>query len=233
MSKRSRDALMRSDRILVGVLAMVLAAGSATVAATATYHPKPVPTQTAEAAEDSVAAIFRNAKTAQVKLAEAAAVTATDVSDRQVAHSSAEQSVLDKLLREHRCLSEAMYYEARGEGLKGQKAVAEVIFHRLRTGNYGQSICAVVYEGAYHPGCQFSFTCNGMMNQPKAMGAWTRSQVLAARILTGEVRLSDSTGGATSYHAVSVQPSWAEGLVRTVQIGNHIFYKNPYRSHAM
>ena len=68
---------------------------------------------------------------------------------------------MNKLLAEHRCLSEVLYYEARGEGVKGQKAVAEVVFHRMRTGNYGHSICAVVYEGADQPGCQFSFTCNG------------------------------------------------------------------------
>ena len=55
--------------------------------------------------------------------------------------------VLARLLAEHRCLSEVMYYEARGEGEDGQKAVAEVVFHRMNTGNYGHSICAVVYEG--------------------------------------------------------------------------------------
>ena len=46
--------------------------------------------------------------------------------------------------REHRCLAEAMYYEARGGGEKGEKAVAEVVFHHMPAGDYGNSICAVV-----------------------------------------------------------------------------------------
>jgi len=142
---------------------------------------------------------------------------------------AADQLVMDKLLAEHRCLSEAMYYEARGEGQQGEKAVAEVIFHRMRTGNYGHSICAVVYEGATQQGCQFSFACNGDRTQRKQASAWMQAQMLAARILTGEERLSDATEGATSFHAVSVQPDWANDLERTVQIGNHIFYKG---SHA-
>ncbi|MEI9888233.1 MAG: hypothetical protein WDN08_17400 [Rhizomicrobium sp.] len=56
---------------------------------------------------------------------------------------AATNAVLARLLAEHKCLSEVMYYEARGEGEEGQKAVAEVVFHRMNTGNYGHSICAV------------------------------------------------------------------------------------------
>ena len=77
---------------------------------------------------------------------------------------------MTQLLAEHRCLSEVLYYEARGEGAGGQKAIAEVVFHRMNHGNYGHSICAVVYEGAGHPGCQFSFTCNGDMHAGQAAG---------------------------------------------------------------
>jgi spore germination cell wall hydrolase CwlJ-like protein len=126
-----------------------------------------------------------------------------------------------------------MYYEARGEGTSGEKAVAEVVFHRMRHGNYGHSICAVVYEGAGRPGCQFSFVCSGELAQRKSMAAWRESEVLAARILTGEVRLGDTTGDATHFHAVSVQPGWADVMERTVQIGNHIFYKSAPRSRSL
>ena len=88
---------------------------------------------------------------------------------------------MTQLLAEHRCLSEVLYYEARGEGAQGQKAVAEVVFHRMNAGNYGHSICAVVYEGAGHPGCQFSFTCNGDLKRPKDARAWRKAEKLAAR----------------------------------------------------
>lgn len=239
MSGRNKEALLRSDRILVSALAMVLVAASAAVGATATYRPSKEETKTAASSIAPLALVLQSANAEQIKLTVPASAGDGDaIGDaapqaRPVFHTAAEQTVLDKLLREHRCLSEAMYYEARGEGVGGEKAVAEVIFHRLRTGKFGRSICAVVYEGAYRPGCQFSFTCNGVMNQAKMSGPWMQTQLLAARILTGEERLADTTGGATSYHAISVQPDWAAELIRTVQIGNHIFYKHPYSARTM
>lgn len=233
MTKKSKDALRRSDKILVGALAMVLAAVSAAVGATAAYRPG---TDNVRAASPvvPVTLALQNANIDQVRaampvVANTASADAQNAA-RPVLASAAERTVLDKLLHEHRCLSEAMYFEARGEGERGQKAVAEVIFHRLRTGNYGHSICAVVYEGAYRPGCQFSFTCNGMVSQKKVASVWMQSQLLAAKILTNEEHLNDITGGATSYHAISVQPDWAGYLTRTVQIGNHVFYKHGSRA---
>ncbi len=141
------------------------------------------------------------------------------------APQGAQDIALTQLVAEHRCLSEALYYEARGEGRGGQQAVAEVVFHRMNMGHYGHSICAVVYEGSRHRGCQFSFTCNGDLERPRQASDWRESEQLAARILTGEVRLRNTTGGATHYHAISVKPVWAPSLMRTIQIGNHIFYR--------
>ena len=100
---------------------------------------------------------------------------------------NATDSVLTHLIAEHRCLSQALYYEARGEGRVGEQAVAEVVFHRMNAGNFGHSICAVVYEGSGHPGCQFSFTCNGALDRPRDESAWMKSEQLAAQILTGEI----------------------------------------------
>jgi len=139
---------------------------------------------------------------------------------------------MSQLLAEHKCLSEVLYYEARGEGAGGQKAIAEVVFHRMNHGNYGHSICAVVYEGAKHPGCQFSFACNGDMKRAKAPGAWQSAESIAARIMTGEIPLKNATGGATNFHAISVNPEWADTKERTTQIGNHIFYKDVARTRA-
>ena len=130
------------------------------------------------------------------------------------------------LLAEHRCLSEALYYEARGEGRTGEQAVAEVVFHRLTSGAHGHSICAVIYEGAGRHGCQFSFTCNGALRRPREAAAWGKSTQLAAEILTGVVALRNATSGATNYHAVSVNPGWALAMEKTIKIGNHIFYRN-------
>jgi spore germination cell wall hydrolase CwlJ-like protein len=141
------------------------------------------------------------------------------------AAAAALPSVQEMVLAEHRCLAEALYYEARSEGASGQKAVAEVVFHRLNSGKYGNSICAVVYSGSDRKTCQFSFTCNGDRDRPREASAWNLAEELAARILTGEERLHNATGGATFYHAVYVKPYWAPSLNRTARIGNHIFYR--------
>ena len=132
---------------------------------------------------------------------------------------------LQKLAAEQRCLAEVMYFEARGESEAGQRAVAEVILHRLAEGGHGHTICNVVYEGSGQTFCQFTFACDGSLLKPRAMEPWRAAQVLAARLMAGEVP-ADGTLGATYYHAVSVHPTWAPGKQRVVQIGNHIFYRD-------
>jgi len=200
MSQKTTDAISRSDRVLVAAMAIILATASAAIGASLTYHPH----------TDNV--VLKPA----VRVAE-------------VAKPSADP-VMSQLLAEHKCLSEVLYYEARGEGAGGQKAIAEVVFHRMNRGNYGHSICAVVYEGKDRPGCQFSFTCNGDMKRPKQEAAWQQSEALAAQILTGQVALKNATGGALNFHAVSVAPDWAETMDKTTQIGNHIFYRGAPRT---
>lgn len=137
-----------------------------------------------------------------------------------------QQFVIEKMAAEQKCLAEAMYYEARGEGVNGEKAIAEVVFHRMHNRNYPHSICGVVYQrAAAGHGCQFSFTCNGQLDQARAPGAWGRARRLAGKIVTGLVTLGDETENAIAFHAVDVQPGWGDHLVKTIQIGNHIFYR--------
>lgn len=139
-----------------------------------------------------------------------------------------------QLLKERNCLAEVMYYEARGEGLSGQKAIAEVVFQRMRTKGYPGTVCGVVFEGSHlRHGCQFSFTCNGDMRRAKSPQAWSDAKYLAAQIMTGSEPLSDLTGHAISFHAVNVAPGWSNTMVRTTQIGNHIFYRRMPRTRAM
>jgi spore germination cell wall hydrolase CwlJ-like protein len=214
---RTKEVLLRSDRVLVGALAVILAAASFAVGAAAANHPR---------TDRSVAPPAVRAATAAKPLPQQIAAQAAAFAPAgRLQRASATDLALAHLLAEHRCLSEVMYYEARGEGREGEMAVAEVVFHRLRHGRYGHSICAVVYEGAGSPGCQFSFTCNGELAERKSAVAWRNAEILAARILSGETALRDVTGDATHFHAVSVDPDWADEMQRTVQIGNHIFYK--------
>jgi hypothetical protein len=128
------------------------------------------------------------------------------------------------------CLAEVLYYEARGEGTEGQKAVAEVVLQRTRDGNYPRTICGVVYEGvqSHSHYCQFSFACDGALRQPKEGTTWSRVRRLADAIVSGAVRLAGETRHAIAYHNTGVEPGWAETMVKTAQIGNHVFYRRDF-----
>ena len=133
---------------------------------------------------------------------------------------------LRKLAAEEHCLADVIYFEARGESEAGQRAVAEVILHRQAQGSHGHTICDVAYEGADRTFCQFTFACDGSTEQPRLAEPWRAAQVLAARLLAGEVP-GDATDGATYYHAASAHPGWAPKKLRVAEIGNHIFYREP------
>ncbi|MEI9993725.1 MAG: cell wall hydrolase [Rhizomicrobium sp.] len=208
---KTRDALSRSDRVLVGALAIVLATASAAVGASLNDRP--------HTEEIRVIAVEKPV----VKVVQAPAIPAAIAM-----RGAGTNTVLAKLLQEHKCLAEVMYYEARGESEEGQKAVAEVVYRRMHTGNFGHSICAVVYEGVATGSCQFSFACDGAREANREPGPWREAQALAARIMVNEEQLANSTDGAVAFHTSAVQPQWP-GYVRTVQIGNHVFYR---RGHA-
>ncbi|MEM9667565.1 MAG: cell wall hydrolase [Pseudomonadota bacterium] len=127
---------------------------------------------------------------------------------------------------EHKCLSEAVYYEARSESTSGQLAVAEVIMNRVKDHRFPNSVCEVVYQGATRTtGCQFTFTCDGALNRKPRGRKWEAAQTVATHVLMDlhERR----TGSATHYHATYVDPLWNAGLVRTNRIDTHIFYRFP------
>lgn len=126
--------------------------------------------------------------------------------------------------RELDCLTTAVYFEARGEGAAGKKAVAQVVLNRVRHPAFPKSVCGVVFQGASRgTGCQFSFTCNGQMRLARDPALWERSRQIAAAALGGAV---DATvGNATHFHAVQVDPSWTSSLIRVAAVGNHVFYR--------
>ncbi|MBL8547994.1 MAG: cell wall hydrolase, partial [Hyphomonadaceae bacterium] len=131
--------------------------------------------------------------------------------------------------RQQDCLSQAVYYEARGETQRGQIAVAEVIMNRVRSGHYPNSVCGVVYQGSHRStGCQFTFTCDGSLNHRPRGRAWDRAQRVATAVLSGYTR--PITQGATHYHTMAVNPVWNSGLVETTKIESHVFYRFPNRS---
>lgn len=128
--------------------------------------------------------------------------------------------------RELNCLSQAVYYEARGESYQGQVAVAEVVVNRTRSSAYPKTICSVVYQGANRStGCQFTFTCDGSAHRRPRGRAWERAQQVASQVMQGYAR--PVTQRATHYHTRAVDPVWSSMLVETTRIGTHIFYRFP------
>jgi spore germination cell wall hydrolase CwlJ-like protein len=120
--------------------------------------------------------------------------------------------------REQECLAGAVFFEARGESLEGQLAVAEVVLNRAASGRYPTSLCAVITQKA-----QFSFIQAGQFPTiPRETEAW-RKAVAIAHI--ARQRLADRIApGVLWYHADYVQPIWRHGLTRFTKIGVHIFY---------
>jgi Cell Wall Hydrolase len=128
-----------------------------------------------------------------------------------------------------RCLSEALYFEARGEDVKGQYAVAEVILNRTDSASFPDTVCKVVNQGTGRRfQCQFTYTCDGRSEVITDKRAWKQVGRIARIMLDGKER--ELTGGATYYHAKSVRPRWARKFERTVAIGAHYFYKLPVRT---
>lgn len=126
-----------------------------------------------------------------------------------------------------RCLAEAIYFEARGEPLEGQIAVAEVVLNRVDNRAYPDTICGVTRQGASQGrGCQFSYACSGSRQMASTVSR-ERAEKLAAIMLAGRERTV--TDGATHFHATYVRPAWSRKFVRTAAIGQHIFYRQGER----
>ncbi|WP_305761467.1 cell wall hydrolase [Phenylobacterium sp.] len=126
--------------------------------------------------------------------------------------------------RELECLTQAVYFEARGETPAGQQAVAQVVLNRVRHPAFPKSVCSVVYQGAARSrGCQFSFACDGSMRRGREAGAWNRAQRVATKALSGFVMAS--VGDATHFHTTNVAPNWGPRMLRTAQVGLHVFYR--------
>lgn len=130
--------------------------------------------------------------------------------------------------KEWECLSEALYFEARGESVKGMFGVAEVILNRVDDPRYPGSVCGVVNQGTgerYR--CQFTYTCDGRPEVIQEKRAYELVGKVAKVMLSGAPRAL--TGGATHYHTQAVRPKWSRAFERTATIGFHTFYRQPNR----
>lgn len=125
--------------------------------------------------------------------------------------------------RDLECLTQAVYYESRGESHSGQQAVAQVILNRVRHPAFPKSVCGVVFQGSKTGGCQFSFACDGQPHHPMESAAWRRAESVAAEALDGQVMAE--VGDATHFHVAGSGSNWSAGLLKVAQIGAHVFYR--------
>ena len=143
-----------------------------------------------------------------------------EVAQREAARAQRRENELQ-------CLAQNIYFEARGEPLTGQYAVAEVTLNRTQAPNFPHTICAVVHEMRWDPNLQrmtadFSWTELGALSADDGP-AWKRAMDVASAAYDD---LHDPVvPGALFYHATSVRPAWAKTRTAIAKIGNHVFYK--------
>ena len=135
------------------------------------------------------------------------------------------------------CMALNIYHESRSENLAGKFAVADVVMNRVNNRNYPDSVCGVIYDAELKPSwkdptkevpirnrCQFSWYCDGKLDDPTETDAWNES-ILVAHQSIYEGRMLGLTEGATHYHTTYVEPYWASSLDLVGHIGSHIFYR--------
>ncbi len=127
---------------------------------------------------------------------------------------------------EWHCLTEALYFEARGENLQGQFAVSEVILNRRDSSKFPSSVCKVISQGSKSGkkhACQFSYKCDGYAEVFSEGDAYIQVGKVARIMLDGKER--SLTKGATFYHTGAVSPRWSRKFERTAKVGRHFFYR--------
>jgi spore germination cell wall hydrolase CwlJ-like protein len=124
-----------------------------------------------------------------------------------------------------KCLANAVYFEARGEPVRGQIAVAQVVMNRVFSPFYPNDVCGVVYQNANRRlACQFTFACDGVPDVVTEPDAWLRAKRIARDMLDGRLWMPE-VAKATHYHAYWVHPDWVAEMHKISKLGVHTFYR--------
>lgn len=125
-------------------------------------------------------------------------------------------------------MAEAVYFEDRGGGIDGMKAVANVIINRVNSNRFPNTIVGVINQRKMTKKgwvCQFSYVC-----QLKNLTMYDEDSKIKAGFVAWKATngiLRDSTNGADHYlnkSKVKILPSWVFAFNKTVKIGDHTFY---------
>jgi spore germination cell wall hydrolase CwlJ-like protein len=127
--------------------------------------------------------------------------------------------------KSEKCLANAVYFESRGEPVRGQIAVAQVVMNRVFSPFYPKTVCDVVYQNANrHNACQFTFACDGIPDIVTEPEAWERAKRIARDMLDGKLWMPE-VAKSTHYHAFWVHPSWVGEMKKMYKLGVHTFYR--------
>jgi len=121
------------------------------------------------------------------------------------------------------CLARSIYWEANRTDNAEMEAIANVVMNRLGHEGFPNTVCGVVKEGSEQGACQFSWWCDGRADDAREDEPYSHAKEIARKALNRQ--LKDLTGGAMYFHNRKVTPNWSSIYIRTVETGEHIFYK--------
>ena len=161
----------------------------------------------------------RVAKVSPTKVRSPASTSGLDSPAERLALAGAARAKAEK------CLANAVYFEARGESVRGQIAVAQVVMNRVFSPFYPNDVCGVVYQNAHrHLACQFTFACDGIPDIVTEPDAWERAKRIARDMLDGKLWMPE-VSKSTHYHAYWVHPDWVNEMKKVYKLGVHTFYR--------
>lgn len=194
---------------IASCLATILLAGQATAVDQA---------QKAEAAESKAVKLEQNAAAEGSKAPPSPSATITKP-EAQAVDPDGKKPLDDAIT----CLSRTIYWEAKGEGAAGMEAIANVVMNRLRHEGFPNTICEVVRQGRERGACQFSWWCDGRADDAEENKSYALAKEIARKALNRQ--LTDRTGGALYFHQRKATPKWSTEYIKTVEVGEHVFYK--------
>jgi spore germination cell wall hydrolase CwlJ-like protein len=114
------------------------------------------------------------------------------------------------------CLAGAIFYEAKGEPLSGQLAVADVIINRSKSGRFPEDVCGVVTQRG-----QFGFVRGGRIPSIDENSSHYRTAVAVAKVAMAQAWEGEAERAL--YFNRGRAP--AAGLRKVAAIGNHVFWR--------
>lgn len=130
-----------------------------------------------------------------------------------------------KPLEEVLCVTEAIWFESRGESVAGKYAVARVLKNRVSAKNFPGTFCEVVNQPK-----QFSYLNEGrptvVVRNPRDALALEWSAKIAIDLVNDTLGADFTAGSAHYFNPHKANPSWRHYGQEVGMVGNHLFLNN-------